>query len=90
MSAEALGGIFAPDPRPTLLPTDGGQYSATGVHPDCPERYRGRAYVNNDQWDITALGDCTGGTHCPVSPTFTDEQVKTLTFSNFDASLQVC
>ena len=39
----------------------GGQYSATGVHPDCPERYRGRVYVNNEQWDVRALGDCSSG-----------------------------
>ena len=48
--------------------------SAAGTHGDCPDRYRNRAYVNNDLWDIHALGDCKAGTHCPVSPTFTDEQ----------------
>ena len=52
----------------------GGQYSAAGTHGDCPSRYHNKAYVNNDIWDITALGDCVPGSHCPVSPTYTDEQ----------------
>jgi hypothetical protein len=52
----------------------GGQYSAAGAHGDCPDRYKGRAYINSQEWDISALGDCEPGGHCPVSPTFTDEQ----------------
>ena len=52
----------------------GGQYSAAGTHGDCPDRYHNKAYINNDVWDITALGDCVPGSHCPVSPTYTDEQ----------------
>jgi hypothetical protein len=52
----------------------GGAYGAAGTHDSCPDRYQGKAYVNNAQWDITALGDCAAGSNCPVSPTFTDEQ----------------
>jgi hypothetical protein len=64
--------IFFQDDR--LWIQYGGQYSAAGTHPSCPDRYRGKAYVGNQIWDITALGDCTAGQNCPVSPTFTDEQ----------------
>jgi hypothetical protein len=64
--------IFFQDDR--LWIQYGGQYSAAGTHGDCPDRYRGRAYIGSAQWDITALADCTPGGHCPVSPTFTDEQ----------------
>ena len=60
--------------RSICNPRYGGQYSAAGAHGGCPERYRGRAYINNQQWDITALGDCSPGANCPVSPTLTDEQ----------------
>ena len=52
----------------------GGQYSAAGQHGSCPDRYHGKAYINSAEWDITALGACQAGGHCPVSPTFTDEQ----------------
>ena len=52
----------------------GGQYAAAGAHGDCPSRYRGKAYIGADQWDISTLGDCVPGSHCPVSPTYTDEQ----------------
>ena len=52
----------------------GGQYSAAGTHGSCPDRYKGKAYVGNQQWDISALGNCVAGQNCPVSPTFTDEQ----------------
>jgi hypothetical protein len=63
-----------------------GQYSAAGAHGACPDRYKGRAYINNAQWDISEYGAaCSGnaagaggqhgnGGNCPVSPTFTDEQ----------------
>ena len=42
----------------------GGQYSAAGTHGSCPERYRNRAYINNDLWDIHAMGDCVAGSYC--------------------------
>jgi hypothetical protein len=54
----------------------GGVYSAAGAS-NCPDRYKGRAYINNAEWDITALGKCSSdgpNKSCPVSPTFTDEQ----------------
>jgi len=30
----------------------GGQYNAAGTHPSCPDRYRGKAFVGNQQWDM--------------------------------------
>ena len=50
------------------------QYAAAGAHLSCPERYLGKAYVNNAEWDISGLGKCEQGIGCPVSATFTDEQ----------------
>ena len=38
--------------------------SAAGTHGSCPERYRNRAYINNDLWDIHAMGDCVAGSYC--------------------------
>ena len=64
--------VFFQDDR--LWIAYGGAYSAAGTHSSCPDRYQGRAYVNNAEWDITALGNCEAGSSCPVSPTFTDEQ----------------
>ena len=64
--------VFFQDDR--LWIAYGGQYSPAGAHGDCPDRYKGRAYVNNQEWDISALGKCEAGKNCPVSPTFTDEQ----------------
>ena len=52
----------------------GGQYSAAGTHGSCPDRYRGKAYIGNEIWDISALGSCQAGQNCAVSPTFTDPQ----------------
>ena len=52
----------------------GGQYSAAGTHGSCPERYQGRAYVNQQEWDISDLGQCQQGVGCPVSRTYTDQQ----------------
>lgn len=52
----------------------GGQYSAAGTHGSCPDRYRGKAYVGNQIWDISSLGACQPGQNCAVSSTFTDPQ----------------
>ena len=46
--------------------------AAAGVHASCPDRYHGRAFVNNVEWDISALSQCEQGVGCPVSKTFTD------------------
>ena len=54
--------------------SSGGQYSAAGTHGSCPDRYRGKVYVGNQIWDISALGACQAGQNCAVSPTFTDPQ----------------
>jgi hypothetical protein len=63
--------LFFQDDR--LWLAHGGQWNPPGHHGSCPERMRGRAYVNNQEWDISALGDCEQGVSCPVSKTFTDE-----------------
>ena len=47
----------------------GGQYSAAGAQDSCPDRYKGRAYIGNQQWDISAMSSCTSGSNCAVSPT---------------------
>ena len=52
----------------------GEQYAAAGSHTSCPDRYLGRAYVNNVEWDISTLQQCEQGIGCPVSHTFTDPQ----------------
>lgn len=49
-----------------------GQYSAAGQHSSCPDRYKGKAYVGNDMWDISGLSNCQAGQNCPVSATYTD------------------
>ena len=54
----------------------GGQYSAAGTHGSCPDRYIGRAYVNNVEWDISGLSSCSSGSECPVSKTFTDPRFR--------------
>ena len=51
-----------------------GQWAAAGTHGSCPDRYRGMAYVNNQNWDISDMAQCTSGVECPVSKTFTDRQ----------------
>lgn len=51
-----------------------GQWSAVGAHGSCPDRYQGTAYVANQPWDITSMGQCHSGAECPVSATFTDRQ----------------
>ena len=53
----------------------GGQYSAAGTHYSCPDRYRGKAYIGNQQWDISGMNACQAGQNCPVSSTFTDPPV---------------
>ena len=52
----------------------GGQYSAAGQSNSCPDRYRGKAYIGNQQWDISSLSACQPGQNCPVSETYTDTQ----------------
>jgi hypothetical protein len=51
-----------------------GQWAAAGTHGSCPDRYQGSAYVNNQIWDISDMRQCTSGSQCPVSKTFTDRQ----------------
>ncbi len=52
----------------------GGQWAAAGAHNSCPDRFRGTAYVNNQDWDISDMAQCRSGSMCPVSKTFTDQQ----------------
>ena len=66
--------LFFQDDR--LWLTYGGQYAAAGAHDSCPERYIGKAYVSNEEWDISGLADCEQGVGCPVSKTFTDRQFR--------------
>lgn len=39
---------------------DGGQYSAAGTHPSCPDRYRGKAYIGNQ----VSIFSCSVLTFC--------------------------
>ena len=52
----------------------GGNWAAAGAHGACPEDYQGKAYINDEVWDISEMGGCHAGSTCPVSPTFTDER----------------
>ena len=50
----------------------GGNWGAAGDANLCPEDYVGKAYVANQEWDISGLQACQPGSTCPVSSTFTD------------------
>ena len=50
----------------------GGNWGAAGNADLCPEDYNGKAYVSEQEWDISGLQACTPGSTCPVSKTFTD------------------
>jgi hypothetical protein len=65
----------------------GGNWAAAGQGGDCGQAdtmtqagadarghtdYAGKAYVNDEVWDISALAACTAGSTCPVTDTFTD------------------
>jgi hypothetical protein len=52
----------------------GGHWAAPGAANSCPDRFKGKAYVNSVEWDISAMGACQQGVGCPVSKTFTDHQ----------------
>ena len=52
----------------------GGQWAPPGTHGQCPDRYHGKAYINEVEWDISSLRNCKPGFGCPVSHTFTDRQ----------------
>ena len=57
----------------------GGNWAAAGQGADCGgldegHDYQGKAYVNDQPWDISNLGACPMGSTCPVSNTFTDER----------------
>ena len=45
----------------------GGQWSAPGASPDCPDRYKGKAYVNSQEWDISGMAGCQQGVQCKSS-----------------------
>ena len=49
------------------------RYSAAGTHGSCPDRFKHKAYINEQEWDISSLAQCEQGIGCPVSNTFTDE-----------------
>ena len=51
----------------------GGNWAAAGAGGDCGDDYVGKAYVNDQPWDISALAACQPGSTCRVSDTFTDE-----------------
>ena len=46
----------------------------TLVHTAVADRFKGTAYVNNQNWDISDMAQCRSGSMCPVSKTFTDQQ----------------
>ena len=50
----------------------GGNWGAAGNADLCPEDYNGKAYVSEQEWDISGLQACTPGSTCPVSKVFTD------------------
>ena len=67
----------------------GGNWAAAGQGGDCGQAdtmtqagsdsrghqdYGGKAYINDQVWDISNLAACQSGSTCPVSNTFTDEQ----------------
>ena len=64
--------VFFQDDR--LWISYGGQYAAAGTHGSCPDRFKGKAYVNEQEWDISSLSSCVPGVGCAVSKTYTDEQ----------------
>jgi hypothetical protein len=49
----------------------GGMYGAAGTHGGCPAEYLGKAYVNDQPWDISSLSACSSGSTCGVSATYT-------------------
>ena len=54
--------LFFQDDR--LWLSYGGQWSAPGASPDCPDRYKGKAYVNSQEWDISGMAGCQQGVQC--------------------------
>ena len=52
----------------------GGNWGAAGQNGDCPEDYQGKAWVQDQAWDISDLAACQPGSTCPVSKTYTDER----------------
>ena len=67
-----------------------GQWAGAGAHGSCPERYQGLAYVNNQPWDISGMGECRSGVECPVSKTFTDRQFEVpMGCASIDMAVQV-
>ena len=50
----------------------GGNWGAAGNADLCPADYNGKAYVEEQVWDISGLQACQPGSTCPVSKTFTD------------------
>ena len=50
----------------------GGNWGAAGNADLCPADYNGKAYVEEQLWDISGLQACQPGSTCPVSKTFTD------------------
>ena len=48
-----------------------GMYSAAGAHGDCPAEYQGKAYVDDQIWDISGLSTCHSGSTCAVSTSYT-------------------
>lgn len=67
----------------------GGNWAAAGQGSDCGQAdtmgqagadsrghqdYAGKAYINDEVWDISALAACQAGSTCPVSDTFTDSR----------------
>jgi hypothetical protein len=75
--------LFFQDDR--LWMVYGGQWAPPGAHGQCSDAhpgiahphagaYHGKAYVNNQEWDISSLSACKPGIGCAVSSTFTDRQ----------------